>query len=131
MARAWKIALLILAFLLLAAIGWSQTTPSFNTKDRQAIEKYYDKIIGTLAPGSLDRSPFPLGVEKALVRGSHVPMQLEKDLEPLPPKLESELSQLTAGYARYKLGRHVLLVKKSDLEISDILKNVAVKERSQ
>ena len=132
MSRAWKIALLVLTFLLLAAISWSQsTTPSFTAKDKQSIESYYNRVLGTLAPGSVDRSPFPLGIEKALARGSHIPMQLEKDLEPLPPKLESELSQLTAGYVRYKLGRHVVLVKKDDLQISDILKDVAVKERSR
>ena len=84
-----------------------------------------------LAPGSLDRSSFSVGVEKALVPGSHVPMQLQKDLEPLPAKLESELSQITGGYARYKLGLHVVLVKKADLEIKDILKNVAVKETAR
>jgi hypothetical protein len=42
--------------------------------------------------------------------------------------LESQLTPLTGDYARYTLGRHVVLVKKTDLEIADILKNVAVKE---
>ncbi len=130
MSRAWKIALLLLAMLLLlAGMSWSQgKKPSFSAKDRDAIGAYYNHLVGTLAPGSLDRSPFPLGVEKALVSGSHVPMQLEKDLEPLPPRLESQLTQLTGEYGRYTLGRHVILVKKSDLEIEDIIKNIAVKE---
>ena len=130
MSRAWKLALLFLIlFLLLAGFAAGQEQkPTFTVKDRTLIQTYYDHLIGTLAPGSLDRTPFALGVEKALVVGSHVPMQLEKDLAPLPAKLESQLTPLTGDYARYTLGRHVVLVKKDDLEVADILKNVAVKE---
>ena len=130
MSRAWKLTLLFLIlFPLLAALAAGQEQkPTFTVKDKTLIETYYDHVIGTLAPGSLDRTPFALGVEKALVVGSHVPMQLEKDLAPLPAKLESQLTPLTGDYARYTLGRHVVLVKKGDLEIADILKNVAVKE---
>jgi hypothetical protein len=54
-------------------------------------------------------------------------MQLEKDLKPLPSKLESQLSQLTGEYGRYSVGRHVVLIRKTDLAIADIIKNVAVK----
>jgi hypothetical protein len=53
-------------------------------------------------------------------------MQLEKDLQPLPQKIETQLSLITGDYGRYTLGRHVLLVRKSDLAIGDIIKNVAV-----
>ena len=51
-------------------------------------------------------------------------MQLEGQLEPLPKKLESQLGLITGDYGRYTLGRHVLLVKKADLAIADILRNV-------
>jgi hypothetical protein len=130
MSRAWKLALLFLIlFLLLAGFTAGQEQkPAFTANDKTLIQTYYDHLIGTLAPGSLDRTPFALGVEKALVPGSHVPMQLEKNLEPLPAKLEAKLTPLTGDYARYTLGRHVVLVKKGDLEIADILKDVAVKE---
>jgi hypothetical protein len=130
MSRMYKVGLFLAAvlFLITSVSLGQETKPVFSAKDRQLIEAYYNHVIGTLAPGSLDRSEFPLGIEKALVVGSHVPLQLEKDLEPLPAKLESDLTQITGGYARYKLGRHVVLVKKSDLTISDILKNVAVKD---
>ena len=130
MSRAWKFAVLFIVMLLLLvgiSLGQEQK-PTFTAKDKTLIQTYYDHLIGTLAPGSLDRTPFAMGVEKALVVGSHVPMQLEKDLAPLPAKLESQLTPLTGDYARYTLGRHVVLVKKGDLEIADILKNVAVKE---
>ena len=129
--RVWKVALLVsvaLMFLLNIALG-QDTGPVFSVKDRELIEAYYNRLIGTLAPGSLDRSAFPLGVEKALVKGSHVPMQLERELEPLPAKLESQLGLITGDYGRYTLGRHVILIRKGDLAIADILKNVAVKEK--
>jgi len=45
----------------------------------------------------------------------------------LPAKLESQLTPVTGDYGRYTLGRHVVLVRKSDLAIADIIKNVAVK----
>jgi hypothetical protein len=119
-----------ITFMLAGTILLSQEVkaPTFSPKDRELIETYYNHLIGTLAPGSLDRSPYPLGVEKSLVTGSHVPMQLEKDLQPLPAKLESQLIPLTGDYGRYTLGRHVVLMKKTDLAIADILKNLAVKE---
>jgi len=130
MRRAWKVGLLLtVVLLLIASISLAQETkPAFSVKDRELIAAYYSHLIGTLAPGSLDRSPFPLGVEKALAVGSHVPMQLEKTLELLPAKLESQLTPLTGDYGRYTLGRHVVLIKKADLAIADILKNVAVKD---
>jgi hypothetical protein len=130
MTQAWKVALFVaVTLVLLVSVSLAQESkPVFSAKDRQLIEDYYNHLIGTLAPGSLDRSPFPLGIEKSLVAGSHVPMQLEKDLQPLPAKLESQLTLITGDYGRYKLGRHVVLVKKADLSITDILKNVAVKE---
>lgn len=138
MSRALKIALLLAATLLFAmtvSLAWSapqtsdeSNTPVFSAKDRQAIEDYYKERFGNLAPGSVDRSGFPLGIEKALVAGSHVPMQLERDLQPLPRKLEAQLTQVIGGgYGRYTLGRHVVLVRKNDLAIGDIIKNVAVK----
>jgi len=133
MTRTCKTALFIAAILLLiTSPAFAQETNTvFTPKDRELIGAYYNHLIGTLAPGSLDRTPFEPGIEKALVRGSHVPMQLEKDLEPLPAKLESQLSQITGDYGRYTLGRHVVLVKKTDLTIADILKNVAVKEKAR
>lgn len=137
MSRAWKIALIlavILLFVFSISLAWStplqnsdaSKLPVFSAKDRQLIEAYYNHLIGTLAPGSLDRSSFEPGIETALARGSTVPMQLEKALQPLPGKLDLQLSQITGNYARYTLGRHVVLVRKGDLAIGDIIKNIAV-----
>jgi hypothetical protein len=137
MSREWKIALLLPASLLVAmtvSLAWSapqksdeSKMPVFDAKDRQLIEMYYKELIGNLAPGSIDRSGFSIGVEKSLAVGSHVPMQFEKDLQPLPRKLELQLTQITGDYGRYTLGRHVVLVRKADLAIGDIIKDAAVK----
>ena len=137
MSRPWKIAILLfiaMLFSMVVSLAWSapQAADSsklslFSGKDRKAIEDYYLHFVGTLAPGSLDRSEFPLAIEQALTSGSRLPMQLEKDLKPLPSKLESQLTPLTGDYGRYTLGRHVVLIRKTDLAIADIIKNVAVK----
>jgi hypothetical protein len=134
MSRAWKIALILAVILLFAfsiSLAWSAPQndaklPVFTAKDHQLIEAYYNRLQGTLAPGSLNRVPFSPGIETALQPGSRVPMQLEKDLQPLPVKLDEQLSQITGNFGRYTLGRHVVLVRKGDLEIGDIIRNVAV-----
>ena len=133
MLRASRMALLFVAIVLvIASISAAQETkPVLTAKDRGLIEAYYTRLMGTLAPGSLDRTTFPFGIEKTLVVGSRVPMQLERTLEPLPTSLELRLSQITGDYGRFTLGRHVVLIKKADLTIADILKNVAVKETAK
>jgi hypothetical protein len=129
--RFWKLSLLLtVALMLIATISLTQELkgPKFTTKDRELIEAYYNHIIGTLAPGSVDRSSFPPEVERSLVPGGQVPMRLEKELERLPQQLESQLSEIASSYGRYKLGRHIILMKKEDRAVADILKNVALKE---
>jgi hypothetical protein len=138
MPRPWKIALLLAAILLFAmtvSLAWSAPQkdnepkmPVFSASDRHLIEAYYNELLGNLAPGSVDRSDFGPGIETALVTGSHVPMQLDKDLQPLPRRLETQLTQLIPGdYLRYTLGRHAVLVRKADLAIADIIKNVGIR----
>jgi hypothetical protein len=131
-----KIALLLAVILLFAmtiSLAWGAQKPDepkmpvFSAKDREVIETYYKHILGNIAPGTLDRSGFQFEIEHALVAGSRVPMQVEKDLQQLPRNIESQLTQITSEYERYRLGRHVLLVRKPDLVIADIIKNVAVK----
>ena len=135
MTRAWKIAFILAVILLLGmsiSLGWSAPQkaetqyPAFTAKDRESIDSYYTAVSGRLAPGSIDRSTFSLSVEKSLVPGARVPPQLEKNLKPLPAKLEAQLSQAPPGYLRYRLGHHILLVRKSDMILADIVKNVAV-----
>ena len=108
--------------------AWISTASAFeiaalNTAGRIRFSQPIDRWIRD----SIDRSSFPLGIEEALVIGSHVPLQLVKDLKPLPEKLESKLTTTSGEFRAYTLGRHVLLVRKPDFVIADIIKNVAVK----
>ena len=145
MSRIWKLVPIFVIFLPLVIgvpTAWSapqgtekppkfvlkgEKTPTFTAKDHELISAYYEHLTGTQAPGSIDRTPFPPGVEKSLVAGSHVPGQFERELQPLPEKLESQLSMLTGDYRRFILRHHVLIVKKSDLTIADVMKDVGLK----
>jgi hypothetical protein len=140
----WRIILILTAILLLAfsvSLAWSapQKTeeppkfvdrgirvPVFTAGDRDAIAGFYRRLMGTLAPGSINRTPFSLDIEKALTVGSHVPMAVDRELTPLPRELESQLTVLTGDYRRFRLGPHVLLVKVADLTIADIMKNAGM-----
>ena len=134
MRRTWKVVLILTAILILAfsvTLAWSATqntsTRVFTPAERDTIKAYYLHVMGTLAPGSINRTPFSPDIEKALRTGSHLPMQMEKDLMPLPSELEAKLVPLTGEYGRYKLGNHVLLVRMADLTIVDIIKNAGLK----
>jgi hypothetical protein len=140
MTRKWTFVFIVAAILLLAmsiSLAWSapqqssqpptfvlsgNKTPAFTRTDRALVDTYYEHLRSTLAPGSLDQARFSPAVERSLVAGSRLPMQLERDLQPLPAKLESELSQITGDYGRFKIGNHVLLIKKADLAIFDAIK---------
>ena len=140
----WRIILVLTVILLLAfsvalALSAPQKTEeapkfvlrgdivqTFTTKDREAIEGFYRHLMGTIAPGSINRSPFSPAIERALAKGSHVPMGVEKDLTALPKELESQLAILAGDYRRFKLGPHVVLVKVTDSTIADIIKNAGM-----
>ena len=100
--------------------------PTFAAKDHDVIESFYRRLMGTLAPGSINRTPFTPAVEKALTTGSHVPMGVERELAALPKELESQLTVLSGDYRRFKLGPHVLLVKLADSTIADVIKNAGM-----
>ena len=140
----WRIILILTVILLLAfsiSLAWSapqetgeapkfvlrgDVAQTFTAKDREAIEGFYRHLMGTIAPGSINRSPFSPAIERALAKGSHVPMGVDKDLAPLPKELESQLTVLAGDYRRFKLGPHVVLVKLTDSTIADIIKNAGM-----
>jgi hypothetical protein len=133
MTRKWKVILILVTMMLLVfsiSLAWSApqkaSEPTFNSNDRNVVTEFYRHVMGTLAPGSVVRWPFSPAIERTLAAGSHVPMQLEKELIPLPNELESKLTPLTGEYRRFKLGPHVLLVKTADLSIVDIVKNAGM-----
>ena len=125
--------LLVIALLLVAAVavmGQTAEKPvkaEITSADRETIQNYYKHLLGTLAPASLDRKGFLPEVEKGIAVGKKLPEQLEKQLQLLPKELEEKLSLPLAGYLRYKLGNHVLLVRRSDLMVADLIKNAGWK----
>jgi hypothetical protein len=130
----WKIVLILTAILIFAfsvSLAWSAaqngSTRMFTPAERAAIQAYYLHLMGTLAPGSINRTPLSPDIERTLTVGSHVPMQLEKSLMPLPSDLEAKLVPLSGDYGRYRLGNHVVLVRMADLTIVDIIKNAGLK----
>jgi len=134
MKRVIQILLLLLVFMsvFVGALAWSAEPQdvkkaglAFTAKDRQIIGDYYKRIIGNIAPGSLDRSTFSVSVEKDIARGGHLPRSVEKDLERLPKDLESQLSSPSNNYEYYRIGHHVILVRLIDLSIADVIKDVA------
>jgi hypothetical protein len=122
--------LALMALLLVATSNVGQSTDKpvkFTADERKAIDSYYTHLFGETAPGSLDRKDYSVEIEKVLKPGGKVPLQLEKELEWLPEELEKKLSQPPGGYFHYKLGRHVLIVRRSDLFIADIIKDAGLK----
>jgi hypothetical protein len=122
-----RIGLLIALLLLGTMVAMGQTAektakPEITKADRVTINDYYKHLHGTLAPASLDRKGFGPEIERALIPGNKVPAQLEKQLEWLPKELEAKLASAQPGYIFQKLGRHVLLVRRSDLMIADIVR---------
>jgi hypothetical protein len=123
--RIWKLALLATILLLLIAwIGGAQDRgPVFSDSDRVLINDYFKHLHASTAPGSIDRSEMPLAVEQSLVAGGRVPLQYQKRLQRVPEALRKDLSLVSGAYEYYVLGRHVLLVRKDTLEITDIVRN--------
>jgi len=117
------IALVIATFVVLPA---ADKTPKFTAGDRKIVNEYYMHLFGEIAPGTINRYEFSVEIERALKPDEKLPLQLEKKLETLPRELEEKLSGQPAGYAIYKLGHHVLILRRSDLLIADIIKNAGL-----
>jgi hypothetical protein len=134
MRRIIQVVILVLVFLALmvGTLAWPAPGddgggPTFTVKDREVINTYYKRLLGNIAPGSVDRSGFSLAIERDLVRGGHLPKYMEPDLQRLPNELSSQLSRIDSGYQRYRIGPHVILLKTSDLTIPDIVKYAGFK----
>jgi hypothetical protein len=115
-------ALLILSVIVLGQTAKKSEQATFSPKDREAVEAYYKHLHGILAPASIERKPLSPETEKALVPGKQIPRQFEKQLQKLPRELELKLSNPQPGFDYYALGPHVLLLRRSDLLIGDIIR---------
>src|SRR5262249_58330921 len=87
----WKIVLILTAIVVFAfsiALAWSapQNTSArlFTRAERDAIQAYYLHLMGTLAPGSINRTPFSPDIEKALTAGLQLPVPVWKEEVAIP-----------------------------------------------
>jgi len=120
-------ALLIMSAIVMGQTAGKSEKATFTPKDREAVETYYKHLHGILAPASVERKPLSPEIEKALAPGNKMPMQFEKQLQKLPRELEMKMSTPQPGFDYYSLGPHVLLVRRSDLMIGDIIRNAGWK----
>jgi hypothetical protein len=119
--------LLILSAIVLGQTGSKSGQARFSPKDREVVEAYYKHLHGILAPASVERKPLSPEIEKAVAPGNKIPMQFEKQLQKLPRELALKLSAPQPGFDYYVLGPHVLLVRRSDLLIGDVIRNAGWK----
>ena len=124
----FRIVLITVAVLLASyvALPAADKMPKFTVNDYKTIDAYYRQQWGDIAPGSINRSTFSPDIERALKPGEKLPPQLQKKLETIPRELEEKLSGQPAGYAIYKLGHHVVLLRRSDLMIADIVRDAGL-----
>jgi len=120
------VVVLICVFMAGAFLLGADKTPKFAASDHKTIDEYYTKVFGTLAPGSVNRAAFSPEIERALKVGERLPPQLEKKLERPPRELSEKLSAVPAGYQIYVLGHHLLILRNSNMEICDIIKNAGL-----
>jgi hypothetical protein len=123
-----RIVLLAIVALIAVCVTLSaaEKMPRFTVNDHKVIDAYFRQQFGDIAPGSINRSTFSPDIERALRSGEKLPLQFQKKLETLPRELEEKLSGQPAGYAIYKLGHHVVLLRRSDLMIADIVKDAGL-----
>jgi hypothetical protein len=123
--------LMLLLLLMAAAIMVSGQVATkvekaeFTSAEREAIRNYYTHVLGTLAPASLDRKGFSPEIERELRPGNRVPMKLEKKMERLPRELSEKLRMPWPGHEHFRLGNHILLLRKPDMTIVDIVRDIA------
>jgi hypothetical protein len=134
MKRVIQLALLLLVLLgiMVGALAFGAVQDNengravFTAKDRQIIHGYYKRTLGNIAPGSLNRSPLALEIDRDIVPGGRIPKYFEKELQRLPRELDSQLSSLNSAYQRFKIGNHVVLARR-DMFISDVVRDAGFK----
>ena len=99
----------------------------FSSNDRQITNDYYKRILGNIAPGSIDRYPLRLEIDRNIIPGGRIPKYVERDLQRLPRELESQLSSLKGAYQRFKIGTHVIVLR-SDMLITDVIRDAGFKQ---
>lgn len=77
-----------------------------------------------LPPGLAKREELPPGLQRHLERNGTLPTGLQKKVQPLPAKLESQLPKTPAGVKRVVVAGNVVLLEERTSKILDILNEV-------
>lgn len=98
--------------------------PAIGKGERERIQQWFREHRSGLPPGLAKREQLPPGLQRHLEKNGTLPPGLQKKVQPLPAELEQELSKLPAGYRRYVIAGHVILVEERTAKIIDIVRDV-------
>lgn len=91
------------------------------TRDRQEIERWYDRYHQSAVRDMPRREPLPPGVVEQLVRGEELPRGLEGEIHPLPRDLEVRLSALDVSLKRGYIDGRVITWNRKSRRIVDVI----------
>ncbi len=92
-----------------AMIGGPVDAPSFSSRDRKVIRRYFARPQ-RLPSGVLLRN-LPPNLERYFQRDATLPSKLRERLEPFPQDLEERMSPLPEGYSRMILADRALILE--------------------
>lgn len=98
--------------------------PAIGKAEREHIRHWFHVNRSSLPPGLATREQLPPGLQRHLQKNGVLPPGLQKKVQPLPAQLEQELPKLPAGYRRYVIVGHVILVEERTAKIIDIVRDV-------
>jgi len=101
-------------------------TRIFSTADQRLIREWFSNKNNQagLPPGLAKRETLPPGVQRQLQRNGKLPPGLDKQIQPLPPDLESRLPQVPPGVRRIVIGGNVILLEEKTAAILDIIERL-------
>ncbi len=148
-----KVAGFTLMFFIAWMISWPQVSGGdvrivFGDDDHRIIKNYYEREIiekanekaakegkghgkgkkqKGLPPGLAKKNKLPPGIQKQLERGAILPVELQKEMQPLPRDLEIRLKPLPSpNQVRVTVGTDILIMDKETRKILDVMRDVAL-----
>jgi len=98
--------------------------PALGRGEQERIRQWFRVNRTGLPPGLAKREQLPPGLQRHLEKNGVLPPGLQKKVQPLPAQLEQELPKLPAGFRRYVIAGHVILVEERTARIVDIVRDV-------
>ncbi|OFV99892.1 MAG: hypothetical protein A3F68_03420 [Acidobacteria bacterium RIFCSPLOWO2_12_FULL_54_10] len=98
--------------------------PVFATQEVTLIRNWFQTNRSNLPPGLAKRETLPPGLQKQLEKNGALPPGLQKKIQPFPPELERQLSQVPTGYKRVVIAGNVILMDTKTSVIYDVIRAV-------